>query len=171
MIQASDWAALLYLRPEDFKYPDKLEFEAVNKLDRFVGMVGSRPIVLSDWRPYDPSNPESRHFVGDAIDTTWPKADPLDVLALAKSSGLWQDGGLGMYINELGVVSFHMDTRGERARWGGVVTHPYVEGELVKKIEYTGLDAVVDLVKKNIPATFATVILLTAFVYVISKRG
>jgi hypothetical protein len=140
-----------------------------------VGGVGARRVriyhrsagaILSDWRPYDPANPDSQHYYGKAIDVTFVGIDPLLVLQAAEDSGLWEDGGLGIYVNEAGAVSFHFDTRGTKARWGGVISHPIITGSVTKKIEYVDLSVVVDLVKKNTPIISLTGLLLIGWLFV-----
>lgn len=150
MIQSEQWQSLLHLQPSDFSYPDKLDWSMVSALDQFISLVGSRPQILDDWRSSDPQNPKSQHLVGKAVDTTWPGKDSIAVLNLALESRLWT--GVGMYVNEMSAVSFHFDTRDGLATWGGVITHPYdsSQGKPVKRIEYTALATVVNIVKKNI---------------------
>lgn len=152
------WASLVYLRPSDFTHPDGLRYSIVRELDRFIGQVGSRPVILSDYRPGD----ERTHGQGLAIDTTWPGADPLKVHGAAMA---WAGfGGVGIYTNEVGAVSFHFDTRQDTMRdygpdqWGGIITHP-LDGrtnEHVKRIEYVGANTVLDIIKKNVqPVTIS----------------
>ena len=154
MITSQQWNSLLYLSRSDFKYPDRLDFNVVQGLDILTGKLKSRPIVLSDYRGYDPESPNSQHQFGKAIDTTWPGVSP--DLVLEKAEGLNVFGGIGIYVNEAGVVSFHFDTRplkssGEPARWGGIITHPYdVELEdHIRRTEYVALDIVVNMIKKK----------------------
>jgi len=65
--------------------------------------------------------------------------------------------GVGIYINEQNVASFHFDTRPETIRddepdrWGGVITHPYSTdvGDHVRQTEYVAADVVLGIIKKN----------------------
>lgn len=150
MLTISQWNALLYLKPSDFKKPDGLEYSIVKNLDRFIGIVGSMPVILSDFRVNDPKT----HGKGIAIDTTWPGIEPIEILELAESQRMF--GGIGVYINEADAVSFHFDTRpfkanGEPARWGGIITHPYDNdsGDHIRRTEYVGMSLVTDLIKKK----------------------
>lgn len=153
-----DWASLLYLKRGDFKNPEKISFDVVQALDLVTGMIGIRPLILSDWRPYDPGNPATQHHISDdlsrALDVTFPGADSLKVWDKLVGSRLFT--GLGVYQNENNVQSFHVDRRLDRgvdnpATWGGVITHPYDEmsGAPVRKTEYVGAALVLDMVKKN----------------------
>lgn len=171
MITDDQWKSLVYLQPSDFKNPDGLDFSIVQALDNFIHTVGSRPIFLSDWRPYDPENPNSRHYYGDAIDTTWPGRDPLQIRQQAIDSRLFS--GVGIYYNDAGVASFHFDTRPNRTKedpalWGGLITHPYSPqvGDHVRKTDYTTAQAVVDVIKKN---GASAVLILFVSGYMISK--
>lgn len=152
MITPAQWSALRYLGPGDFSGPDGLEFAAVKRLDGLAILLRSKPLILSDKRPFDENNPGSQHFYGTAIDSTWPGVASLRVVEVTESSGLYATGGFGVYVNEAGVVSFHHDTRGTRARWGGMITHPMssVLNQRVKRIEYTGIAVVLDLVRRGV---------------------
>ena len=151
MLSASQWNELLYLKPSDFKRPDGLQYSIVKNLDRFIGLVGSKPIILSDFRT---GNNEKTHAQGIAIDTTWPGIDSIEILELAEAQKMF--GGIGVYINEADAVSFHFDTRpfkanGDPARWGGIITHPYDNnsGDHIRRTEYVGMSLVTDLIKKK----------------------
>lgn len=148
---------LLNYQPNDFLHPDKLTPGILQALDRFAEIVGQKGTILSDWRPYDPENPNSRHNFGDAIDITYPGADPLEVLRLAQDSGLFD--GIGIYLNENKATSFHFDKRGHAARWGALIT-PAVDpdtGQTFRKYEYTTLDRVVDRVKAGLSSVVQAV--------------
>lgn len=152
-----DWQFIKNITPSDFNYPEALEFSIVQALDKFIDIIGSKPMVLSDYRPYDPKKPTSRHARGKAIDTTWPGADPIVVWDKALESGLF--GGLGIYVNPDKAVSFHFDSRDKKAdgsvyKWGGIITRPAGQ----KKIEYTGASVVL----KMIPTGGIVVVLLIA---------
>jgi len=147
-MKLSDWQIVKNLESSDFKYPEALELSIVRALDGFINIIGSKPVVLSDYRTYDPKNPNSQHARGKAVDTTWPGADPVVVWEKALASGLF--GGLGVYINPEKAVSFHFDTRPKKAdgsvyKWGGIITRP---GDH-KKIEYTGSSIVLRMIPKS----------------------
>jgi hypothetical protein len=121
----------------------------VQALDAFIGIVKIRPDILSDYRPWTASNPNSQHAKGLAIDVAFGALNPLDTLAAAESSGLFD--GIGIYRNEKGAVSFHFDKRGSKARWGGIISHPVDPdtGKTTKRIDYVTIQAVIDLIKKK----------------------
>lgn len=151
MLTVAEWSSLIYLEPSDFKRPDGLQFSIVRALDRFIGKIGSRPEVLSDYRPDDPLT----HGDGLAVDTFWPGVDSLRVYNKAINFPAFN--GVGVYINELGAVSFHFDTRSktirteEPDRWGGVITHPLntATGQYVRRTEYVAASTVLDMIKKK----------------------
>lgn len=153
MITDSQWNSFLHLSPGDFQYPAGLQFSIVSALDRFIGQIGSKPEIISDYREGDPR----QHGKGLAIDTAWPGQNPLEVNQAALDSHLFS--GVGIYVNPAGVASHHFDTRVERsvdapARWGGVIEHPVqADGSVGKAIEYTTMQAVIDQIKKNLGGT------------------
>lgn len=159
MLTAEQWSSLVHLGPSDFQRPDGLQYGIVKALDQFISRIGSKPVILSDYRPGDPKE----HGHGLAIDTTWPGQDALYIRSQAMNN--WPNfTGVGLYINEQGAVSFHFDQRQDTIRrsapdrWGGIITHPFDEatGAHKKIIDYVGMDVVVDLVKKNsIPVVIA----------------
>lgn len=104
-MKTSDWTGLLYLKPSDFKNPDMMDVSIVRALDRFIGMVGSKPTVISDYRPGDPR----QHGKGRAVDVVFYGLDPAYVIATAQASKLFK--GIGLYQNEVGAESYHFDTR------------------------------------------------------------
>ena len=149
-----DFTSSLYLKQADFIHPEKMAAQTVTSLDRMVGLIGIKPTILSDWRPFDSKSPNSRHYYGDAVDTAWPGVDPLTVLDLAFKSQLWS--GIGIYYNDRNVVSFHFDNRPDRsptdpAKWGAFITHPYdpIKEMNVQMNEYTTMDAILDVLKKK----------------------
>ena len=158
MITDAQWNSLLYLKKGNFPTPDAMQWSIVSALDQFIGREGSRPEIISTYRPGDPR----QHGKGTAIDTAWPGANPLQINQDALDSKLFS--GVGVYINPAGVASHHFDTRTDRtttnpARWGGIIEHPTdpATGEVSKSITYTTMQAVLDLIKKNVtPATKST---------------
>lgn len=150
MISREQWNAFLTLTPSDFNYPDRMSLDIVSAVDRFIGLVGAKPMFLCDYRPGD----LRQHGKGTAVDATWPDRDPLEIWNLALESRLFN--GLGIYLNDRDVVSFHFDTRSDRtpdnpALWGDFITYPYDEaaGRHVRRDEYTTAQAVVNVLKKN----------------------
>jgi hypothetical protein len=162
-VTAQQWNSLIHLKPSDFKYPDRLEFSIVQALDRFISLVGSRPIILSDWRPVGEERPGSQHPLGTATDSTWPGQDPVRINSLALQSGLFS--GVGIYWNDVNVASHHLDTRTNRsvshpATWGAYITHPFDQatGGHVTKYEYTVMDTILEMIKKKaVPITLSLI--------------
>jgi hypothetical protein len=153
MISQTQWGSLLNLTPEMFRRPDGLNFGIVQALDQFITIVGSRPVILSDFRPGDPK----QHGRGDAIDAWWSNGiDPTVIWERALASRLFH--GLGVYLNEIGAVSFHFDKRIERtpsdpALWGDLISHSHDAdtGAVVRTDNYTTAQAVLDEIKKKRP--------------------
>jgi len=170
MITPLEWAQLSFLKRTDFVSPDKLELSIVKALDGFIDVMKLKPDILSDYRAWTASNPNSQHSRGLAIDVAFGALNPLDTLAAAEKSRLFD--GIGIYRNEKGAVSFHFDKRGSQARWGGVITHSADPdtGKAVKIIEYVSLQAVIDLIKKNLPYVGLTVALLGFMLWLILKK-
>lgn len=149
MISNDQWKQLSYLAPSDFSRPDKLDWSVVWGLDRLAVMLGQKPTVLDDWRaPGSSVVQDSQHLIGRAIDFTYPALDSISVLDAIQRSKLFS--GYGIYQNERGYVSYHVDTRTTRsvdapATWGGIIS--VVNG--AKQIAYVAMSTVVDLVKKK----------------------
>jgi hypothetical protein len=139
------WLSITHYFREDFTYPGRLDHSIVAALDRFTNIVGCKALILDDWRPYDEKNPNSRHAFGDALDVVFPGIDPLKILALAKSSGLFD--GIGIYLNERNAVSFHFDKRGTSASWGAFI-QPAVDSETGKAIRQNVYVTMADVVGK-----------------------
>ncbi len=173
MITPEQWKSLLHLKAGDFAHADQMQWSIVRALDLFISIVKTRPVILSDFRLGDPR----QHGRGTAVDTTWPGANPLDINRRALGANLFS--GIGLYVNEAGVVSHHFDTRIDRtpakpATWGGVIEHPYNEEtkKTDKTISYVGLSQVVDLVKKNLgtPASWAVMGLFASILYLAGRK-
>lgn len=152
MIDSTQWGLLRHYRPGDFRYPDKLHFSVVHALDLLTARLGLKAQILSDWRPVSPERPGSQHPLGRAVDTVWPGLDTLKTLQVIKSSRLFT--GFGLYRNEKGAHSFHLDTRTDRdpdtpATWGAVIYRQPdpVTGAIVRTTEYTSLDHIVEFIR------------------------
>lgn len=150
MIAPEQWRSLINLKKTDFHNPDYMDWSIVSALDRFIGSVGTRPVIISDYRAPDP-NVTSRHVTGKAIDTYWPGADGLTIYQAARAFPDF--AGVGLYVNEVGAVSIHVDTTANANSWGGIISHPLDEmtGQHVKRIDYTTVQAVIDWIKKKAP--------------------
>jgi len=172
MITPAEWASLLYLKPSDFKRPDGLSFDIVVALDHFIGIIGNRPVILSDYRPGDAKT----HGAGLAVDTTWPGVDPL--MVHQKAMNFEGFTGVGIYLNELGVTSFRFDARKQTRRdigpdrWGAIISHPLDDqsGVHVRRTEYVAADVVLDILKKK--GTQATIFLIAfgLMIYKLMRR-
>ena len=154
MISLEQWNSLTYLRASDFDFPDQLEWEAVSNLDTAASIIGTKPLVLSDFRPDERLASQHRH--GRAIDTTWPNQSPVHVWNVLR--GMKRFTGLGVYVNEKGVASFHTDMRPDRAPddpalWGGNITRQaeYEGGPLVRDTKYVTAAEILDILKKKAP--------------------
>jgi len=139
-----DWASIKVFTRYDFQWPDRLDHSVVKRLDTLDIYLPVKPQIISDYRPPEPGS-TSQHHLGRAIDFIVPGVDSLEVLAAIEKCGLFS--GYGMYTNEKGVESFHVDTRTTRtthnpATWGawkdasaGVTSWQYVDlANIVAKI-------------------------------------
>lgn len=135
-----------FLSRDMFEYPDQVHFSILTALDTFIDryLNGQSIHILSDYRPGDPR----QHGVGRAIDFEVAGAIPTTVWSLLQGSKLFS--GLGLYLNDRGAVSFHVDTRTTRtvdnpALWGDYIEHT----DAGRVDSYTTVDAVLDMLKKN----------------------
>ena len=119
----TDWSRLRWYKPGDFKHPEKLDFGVVSGLDHLATALGVKAVILSDYRigTPAPSGKPSQHSLGRAIDFAYPSVEPMTVLDTIRD--MKHFSGYGMYVNERGVVSFHVDSRTDRspespATWG-----------------------------------------------------
>lgn len=169
MISVSQWSQLKILKRSDFKGPDKLEWSIVSALDKLLVSLNSRAVILSDWRDFDPKNPRSQHFKGRAIDFSIPGKNAIELLDKIKSAKLFS--GVGIYINEAGGISFHVDTRVEKsvdqpALWGAFITRPGG----VRNTAYVAMASVVDFIKKKAPVV-AVILLLLGVLWFMRSQG
>lgn len=148
LVTSQQWQSLLHLKSADFKNPDKVDWSIVSALDHFATGLGAKPIIISDYRPLDQNRP-SRHSTGKAVDTVWVGVAPDKLYNAARAFPEFD--GVGIYVNELGGVSLHVDTTGVATTWGGQITHPVDPdtGKHVEQIAYTTAAAVLSLIKKN----------------------
>lgn len=139
-----NWSDIVLFTPDDFRFPDKLEHDIVNALDAFCLMIGTKAVVISDWRFYNEANPNSQHPLGKAVDVVFPgRTDSAYIYNQALESGLF--GGVGIYTNERNAQSFHLDTRSELATWGGIYSQVGAE----RAVRYTTADAVLALITEK----------------------
>lgn len=111
-IIATEWSLLRWYKPGDFKHPEKLDFGVVSGLDHLATALGVKAVILSDYRPVSDIS-KSQHGLGRAIDFAYPSVEPMKVLDTIRNAKYFS--GYGMYVNERGVVSFHVDTRTDRS--------------------------------------------------------
>ncbi len=119
-IIATDWSQVVNYQPGDFKHPEKLDFHVVQGVDRLTSILGVKLLILDDFRTFSKMK-DSQHLLGRALDFTCPTVDSMTVLDAIRDMKWFS--GYGMYVNERGVVSFHVDTRTDRspdnpATWG-----------------------------------------------------
>lgn len=162
---AVDWSRIINLRRSALSRPDGMQHTIVEALDQFIRIIGSQPQILSDYRPNDL---DSQHSKGLAIDAYWPGKDSLSIWNAARASQLFS--GLGIYLNEHNVVSFHFDRRTDRtttkpALWGDFITHDATGS---RKDNYTTAEAVLNVIgtvaKSGLP-----VLALVAALYLIYR--
>jgi len=161
-----NWELLKYLTREDFKYPDEVNPEVIFGVDTLADEFGVKPVVLSDYRPGD----QGTHGDGDAIDHTWPGVNPIRVNTRALRLRVFS--GIGIYINEKGVVSHHCDCRPDRtvdnpARWGGIITHPAG----FKHIQYVTMERVLDEILKKESEAYMSIFSKAGWLLGIFKVG
>ena len=144
------WNQLRHLEITDFKYPVEIHESILRSLDSFISIVGEKPKILSDFRADDPR----QHGIGFAIDTLFVQSDPIFIWENALNSKLFS--GLGVYLNENNIVSFHFDTRVDRttehpALWGDFISYPVDPDSNLpfRKDNYTTASAVIDEIKKK----------------------
>lgn len=154
MLTLNQWNSLLHLFPTDFRHPERMQWSVVKAMDDFIGIVKAKPIILSDYREPQPTEKESQHHHGLAIDPYWPDLDPIEIWNAARAARLFH--GLGIYKNEEDAVSFHFDTREDRtvdnpALWSGDIVHPYdpATRRHYKLISYYAWSYVVEYLKKK----------------------
>lgn len=170
MLSAQEWQSLAYYKKSDFGFPDRLKMSIVKALDNFAFSIREKAVVLSDWRPFSLKRSGSRHPEGTAIDVTFPGTDPLYMLDKIKAAQLFS--GIGIYLNEKGQTSFHLDTRWDRrvtdpATWGCII-RPTVDpatGQVTRTQFYTGMAAVVDLIGAPVSAVLLGLVVLAWFLF------
>lgn len=137
------WATLRWYRPDDFKHPEKLDYRLLRDFDWLASALNRKATVLSDWRMGD----RGQHPEGRAIDFVYPDLDSTFILDTIRD--LKRFTGYGMYVNNIGAISFHVDNRIDRtpndpATWGGVKSGDETSWT------YVALKSVVDLVTPSI---------------------
>ncbi len=158
------WNTLRNLREDQFKIPSFMDETILMALDSFISIVGENPKILSDFRNDDPR----QHGLGLAVDTVFVQSDPLFIWENALASGLFS--GIGIYLNEKNIVSFHFDTRVDRtpadpATWGDFISYPIDPDTNMpfRKDNYTEALAVIDEIKKKMPAIMSALLIIAIF--------
>lgn len=150
-----DWNKVRYYRPEDFRHPEKVDDSVVVALDTMAGL-GLRVTPIDDWRAVS-ENPKSQHLIGRAVDFVVPVGiTPEKVLGFIKRTRVFT--GYGVYTNEKGAYSYHVDTRTDRkvdnpATWGawkdrtaGIVSWQYTGlADLLSKVTSSKIGPVIAL--------------------------
>jgi hypothetical protein len=157
---------LSWYKPGDFKHPEKLDFEVLSGLNRLATLLGIKAIILSDYR----IDADSQHGLGRAIDFTYPTVPPMTVLDTIRD--MKHFSGYGMYVNERGVVSFHVDSRTDRspespATWGAERDRRTDQ----KVWAYTSLRSIID---KYFPAALPALVWLLIMgvgIYYLAKHS
>lgn len=170
MLSSQEWQSLEYYKKSDFGFPERLQMSIVEALDNFAISIREKAVILSDWRPFSLKRPGSQHPEGTAIDVIFPGTDPLYLLDKIKAARLFS--GIGIYLNEKGQTSFHLDTRSDRrvtdpATWGCVI-RPTVDpatGQVTRSQFYTGMAAVVDLIVRPPSAVLLGLIVLAWYLF------
>ncbi len=168
-IISTDWSALSWYRPGDFNHPEKLDFGVVFGLDCLATLLGVKAVILSDFRLVSDIS-KSQHGLGRAIDFTCPSVEPMKVLDTIQS--MKHFSGYGMYVNEGGIVSFHVDTRTDRspdnpATWGASKDR----GTDQKAWTYTSLRSIIE---KYFPAALPALVWLVIMgvgIYYLAKHS
>jgi len=152
-IITTDWSLIRNFRPGDFNHPEKLDFRVVRGVDLLSSILGEEFIILDDFRIFSKIK-DSQHLLGRAIDFTVPTVEPMTVLDTIRKIKWFS--GYGMYVNERGIVSFHVDTRTDRspdnpATWGAS------KGREINQREwaYTSLRSIID---KYFPAALPALV-------------
>lgn len=168
-IIATDWSRVRNYRPGDFNHPEKLDFHVVLGVDRLTSILGVKFIILDDYRIFS-KNKDSQHLLGRAIDLTCPTVDSMTVMDTIRNMKWFS--GYGMYVNERGVVSFHVDSRTDRspespATWGAEKDR----GTDQKGWAYTSLRSII---AKHFPAALPALVWLVimgAGIYYLAKHS
>ena len=173
MLSDREWQDLKVYKRSDFSFPGSLQRSVVTGLDTFSVSTGKKAVILSDWRPFNSNKPGSQHPKGTAVDVVFPGTDSLDMLDKIKAARLFS--GIGIYLNEKGGVSFHLDTRTDRrvtdpATWGCLISPTLDEttGRTIRTRFYTGMASVVG---KIASPGMALVLVLAAVAWYYLKRS
>lgn len=119
--------------------PTKLDPNLLEKLQLLASRLNAPIQVLSGFRTTS-EFADSLHLTGRAVDF-YTSAAPSKV----HEAALDLFDGIGVYINENNIVSWHVDNRGKAARWGAVVSPKEGGG---RQYRYTTFAEVWSLVSK-----------------------
>lgn len=158
------WRFIQHYSPKEYLYPDRLDYSIVLAMDNLAGLLKIKPQIIDDFRFSDTG---SQHEIGRAVDFYVPNLDPLDVLDTIKKSKLFS--GIGIYINEAGVVSFHGDTRTDRTTENPALWSGTKDPEGLKKWIYSGIDNVTNLIKEKKTPVILLLLAIAALIIYLKK--
>jgi hypothetical protein len=128
-IRNEDWQRVKYFKPSEFPpRADMMEHSVVFLIDTIRDLFNSPIHITSAWSPGTGHSAASQHYVGRAVDF-WiediPFRDAVDLMErfispAPRGIDVAHQIGLGIY-PAWSKPGFHMDTRGEYARWGAVM--------------------------------------------------
>lgn len=169
-MKLEEFASLSVYTPADLPRWDWLDFDLIKKLDTLTVNLGlNKPLqILSLYRT--PAENEaaggavrSMHLLGKAVDFV-PPGDPLTAYQEAQAVGFT---GIGLYLNERGGVSIHVDNRpGASARWGKLYGVYGAIEPVIQRLKSLGYAATQE------PVVAGGILLLTGLLllYIFSKR-
>jgi len=120
------WDRLKYFKPyEKWGDPSKMSGTILMVIDAIRDIVGVPFLVTCGYEiNKDRQIKKSRHMISDAVDfiiTTLPAQEAYQKLLFAiKLLQIDDTIGLGIYPYWKPQAGYHLDVRGERARWGGL---------------------------------------------------
>lgn len=127
-MRADDWDLVKHFKPSEFQpRPDMMHQSIVFLIDTIRALFNAPIHITSAWAPGTGHSATSQHYVGKAVDF-WVEGIPfknavdlMEGFIAQPPRGIGVTGfiGLGIYPHWLD-PGFHLDTRGELARWGAV---------------------------------------------------
>lgn len=170
-MKLEDFANLRIYTPDDLPRWEWLDADLIKRLDTLTYNLGLRkPMrILSSFRTQDENEiaggaKASMHLLGKAVDLVAP-GDPLTTYHEAEKVGF---NGIGLTLNNNGVVSIHLDNRpGAPARWSKLYGAAYgALSDVVDRLKLLGYGAA------NRPAVTGATLLLTGLIiwYIFKPR-
>lgn len=162
------WDLLRYYSAADFNHPEKLDHKVVNGLDLLADRLHVKPVPIDDFR-VSSKNPTSQHLLGRAIDFVVPGVDSLTVFREIRA--LKRFSGYGIYTNEKGAQSFHVDVRVDRTPEDPAVWGAWKDRKAgITSWQYTSAGFIIDLLKKTPGTLLAVLVAGFAAWYLFSKK-